>query len=346
MGLLAGVDLGGTKIQTVVLDGERVAGSARLATPGSGAADVIAAIARSVESSLAEAGATRSALAGVGVGSPGAIDESGAVADSPNVHGFEAGPVPLASELRSLLGGVEVRVDNDVRAALLGEWRRGAGRPFRNLLGVFVGTGVGGGAILDGELRQGRGAAGEIGHTVVKPGGRRCGCGLRGHLEAYAGRRGIETTARRWQARGRHTRLFEIMERRGRPCVTSGVIAEAIERRDQVTVKLLDGAVRALGIAIANAQNLLDVEAVIIGGGLGDRLGRPFVERVAATARPLLHISERPPQFLTTELGDLSGAVGAALLAADRAPAEAADPPPGRRTGGRAAASRGSPSPT
>ncbi len=118
-------------------------------------------------------------------------------------------------------------VDNDVRVAVLGEFRRGAGRPYRNLLGVFVGTGVGGGLVLGGRLREGRGAAGEIGHTVVKDGGRRCSCGRRGHLEAYAGRGSMERTARRWQARGRRTVLFEVMEEKPRaglgpkPCWTS-----------------------------------------------------------------------------------------------------------------------------
>jgi glucokinase len=209
-----------------------------------------------------------------------------------------------------------------VRVALLGEWKRGAGRPFSSLLGVFVGTGVGGGIVLDGELREGRGACGEIGHTLVKEGGRRCGCGLRGHLEAYAGRGRIEATARRHQARGRRTRLFDIMAAKGRDRVTSGVIAEALDHHDSLTQELIYQAVWALGIAISNAQNLLDVEAVIIGGGLGDRLGAPFRDRVEATTRPLLHISARPPRFLSTELGDLSGAVGAAVLT-DPRPASA-----------------------
>jgi glucokinase len=97
--------------------------------------------------------------------------------------------------------------------------------------------------------------------------------------------------------------------------VTSGVIAEALAEHDHVAVELIDDAVWALGIALANAANLLDLEAVIIGGGLGDRLGKPFVDRVAEAAAPRLHVPERPPTFLPTELGDLSGAVGAAVLA-------------------------------
>ena len=249
------------------------------------------------------------------MGIPGTVDESdGSVSNAPNLPGFER-PVQLASKLLQALGGVRVLVDNDVRAAVQGEWKRGAGRPYKDLLGVFVGTGVGGGLVLEGRLRAGRGAAGEIGHTIVKEGGRRCSCGKEGHLESYAGRARMEATARKWQAEGRHTKLFQIMEKKGRDRVTSSVIADALQEKDQVATQLIDEAVWALGIALANAANLLDLEAIIVGGGLGDRLGKPFVARIAEAATPLLHVPERPPRFICTELGDLSGAVGAAVLA-------------------------------
>jgi glucokinase len=315
--LTAGVDLGGTKIQTVVLRGQDVVGSARRETPREGADAVIAAIVDSVKASIATASARTADLAAVGIGSPGTIDvEAGSVVHSPNVPGFETEPVVVAPAVAKALGGVDVRIDNDVRVAILGEWKRGAGRPYQDLLGVFVGTGVGGGLVLGGELREGRGAAGEIGHTIVKDGGRRCGCGKRGCLEAYAGRARMEVTARRWHDdRGRSTDLFRIMRRRGRDRVTSGTVADALEQGDEVAIELIDQAVWALGIALANAQNLLDLEAIIVGGGLGDRLGPPFVHRVQEATRPHLHVPERPPVFLPTELGDLSGAVGAAVLA-------------------------------
>jgi glucokinase len=314
--LTAGVDLGGTKIQTVLLSEQKVVGSARVLTPQTGAAAVIAAITDTIKASVASAGAATAKLAAVGIGSPGTIDEhAGTVSNSPNVPGFETDPVPLCPEVSRALGGVEVKLDNDVRVAVLGEWKRGAGRPYDDLLGVFVGTGVGGGLILGDQLREGRGAAGEIGHTTVKDGGRRCGCGRRGCVEAYAGRAQIEATARRWHEKGRKTILFELMRRKGRDRVTSGVIASALARHDDVTVELVAQAVWALGLALANAQNLLDLEAIIVGGGLGDRLGQQFVGRVEEAATPHLHVPERPPRFLPTELGDLSGAVGAAVLA-------------------------------
>lgn len=314
--LTAGVDVGGTKIQAAVLRGQEVVGTARLETPQTGADAVIAAIVDAVKASIATADARTANLAAVGIGIPGTVDvEAGTVGNSPNVPGFEKESCAVGPAVAKALGGVDVRIDNDVRVAILGEWKRGAGRPYRNLLGVFVGTGVGGGLVIGGELYEGQGAAGEIGHTTVKDGGRRCGCGKRGCLEAYAGRARMEVTARRWQDhRGRSTELFRVMRKRGRSRVTSGTISDALDHGDKVTIQLIDRAVWALGLALANAQNLLDLEAIIIGGGLGDRLGPPFVQRIEKAAMPHLHVPERPPKFLPTELGDLSGAVGAAVM--------------------------------
>ena len=314
--MIAGVDLGGTKIQTVAVRGEEVAGSARTETPRTGdAADVIRAIVTTVDDALGEASATRSDLEAVGIGSPGDIDAaSGTVSLAANVPGFED-RVELGPLVSAQLGGVAVRVGNDVSVAVLGTHRRGAGKPYDNLLGVWAGTGVGGGLILHGELWTGGGAAGEFGHMVVRPGGLRCGCGRRGCVEAYAGRASMERRARRLQKRGEKTTLFKIMEERGRDRLTSGVWAKALESGDAVAKKLLHEAAWALGVGIASTQNLLDLEAVVISGGLGDRLGRPFVDRIATHMTPHLFVPDSPPVLIETGLGDLSGAVGAAVFA-------------------------------
>jgi glucokinase len=316
-GVTVGVDLGGTKIQSVAMRAKKVAGSYRAATPQTGADNVTVAIIESVQKSLAEAGASPSDLRAVGIGAPGQIDrEAGTVASSPNLPGFQgAEPVDLGPRVSKGLAGVPVTLDNDVRVAILGEYRRGAGRPFKEVLGVWVGTGVGGGLVLDGKLREGHGAAGEIGHTIVRPGGRMCSDGRRGHLEAYAGRGRMEARAHMLEKQGEKTVLFQIMKKKGRERASSGVIAEALEQGDAMTIQLIDDAVWALGVALASAQNLLDLEAIIIGGGLGDRLGEPFVARIAKEMQPRLFVPDRPPAMLTTQFGDLSGAVGAAVLA-------------------------------
>jgi glucokinase len=311
----AGVDLGGTKIQTVLLDNKKVVGSARVLTPQTGAPDVISTITQTVKASLDQAGTAPRDLEGIGIGTPGEIEASdGVVSLAANVPGF-MDRIELGPEVSKALGKIPVHIDNDVRAAILGELRRGAGRPFRNFVGVFVGTGVGGGIVLEGKLRQGRGAAGEIGHTVVKDGGRACSCGRKGCLEAYAGRARMELRARDLAKKGQKTVLFDIMKKKGRTRLSSGIWFRALEKGDKMAKSLVDDAVWALGIALANAQNLLDLEAIMVGGGLGDRLGRPFADRITDAMLPHLFVREHPPTMLTTELGDLSGAVGAAVLA-------------------------------
>jgi glucokinase len=311
----AGVDLGGTKIQAVAVREGEVVGESRRPTPQTGAADVLSAMAESVREVLSAAKATVEELRAIGVGTPGQVDvQAGTVRAASNIRGF-TDVVELGPQLSRAVGGPPVVLDNDVRMATLGEHTRGAGRPYSDLLCVFVGTGVGGGIVLGGELRRGRGTAGEIGHTVVRLGGRRCPCGRRGCLEAYAGRVSIEARARRRHSRGQRTVLFQIMERDGSGRVTSGIIAQALKKGDPLTTTLVEEAVQALGAGIASAQNLLDVEAVILGGGLPDKLGPPFVERVETAMRPHVFAVGRSPDVLPSALGDLSGAVGAAVAA-------------------------------
>jgi glucokinase len=248
------------------------------------------------------------------VGSPGIVDEeTGAVSSAGNLPGWK-GTFELGATLAKALG-TAVFVGNDVQVATDAEYKLGAGRPYRSLIGVFWGTGVGSGLILAGKPWVGRGGAGEIGHMVVKMGGARCTCGRRGCLEAYAGRAAMEARARRRVAKGRRTDLFNLMKERGRTRLTSSVWAHALERKDKLATELIDEAVEALGAGIASAVNLLDVEAVIIGGGLGVRFGEPFVKRIRTAMQPHLFHDTRPPDVLIAGLGDLGGALGAALLA-------------------------------
>jgi glucokinase len=313
--LTAGVDLGGTKIQTVLVRGGRVVAETRVPTPQTGhAQDVIDAIARTVRESQKQPGAD-GPIRRMGVGTPGEIDSSaGVVSLAANVPGF-VDRVELGPLLSKTLDGIEVLIDNDVRVAVRGEHVRGAGRPYRNMLGVWVGTGVGGGLVLDGELHGGRGAAGEIGHLVVRPGGRLCSCGRKGCLEAYAGRARLEVRARALVAKGEKTVLLRIMDARGQQRLSSGVYARALDKGDRMARRLIEDAAWALGVGLASAQNVLDLEAIVVGGGLGDRLGKPFVDRIVHHMQPHLFTPESPPVVLPTELGDLSGAVGAAVLA-------------------------------
>ncbi len=313
--LTGGVDLGGTKIQTAVIDeAGNVVGEARQPTPTTGGPeDVADAIAAAMRTASAQAGVETPSLAGIGVGSPGDIVEGeGVVSQARNLPGWEDS-FPLGPRLSDALG-TTVRVGNDVQVATDAELALGAGRPYNSMLGVFWGTGVGGGLILDGKPWLGRGAAGEIGHMVVRQGGAKCPCGRRGCLEAYAGRAAMETRARAKHAKGRKTKLFKIMKKRGRDRLTSGIWARALRKDDKLATELIDRAVKALGTGIASAVNLLDVEAVIIGGGLGVRFGDEYAKRIERQMLPHLYNDKHPPAVHVAELGDLGGAIGASLL--------------------------------
>jgi glucokinase len=144
--------------------------------------------------------------------------------------------------------------------------------------------------------------------------GARCPCGRRGCVEAYAGRKALEERARHRHEKGHKTELFKIMEKRGRDRLTSGVWARALDNDDKLAHKLLEEAVEALGAGVASTLNVLDVDAVILGGGLGLRLGEPYRKKIENAMMPHLFSSEDPPPLLMAELGDLGGAIGAALL--------------------------------
>lgn len=310
-----GIDLGGTKIQAVVTDDDhQVIGQSRRPTPQEGGPpDVVEALALALEEAAAEAGVEPAQLEGVGVGTPGAVDtKAGTVGEASNLPGF-GDPFPLAGALSDRLG-LRVMLGNDVSVGVQAEFVLGAARDASSLLGVFWGTGVGGGLVLHDKLWVGRGAAGEIGHMVIKRGGAKCPCGRRGCMEAYAGRGAMEKEARKLVKRGEPTVLFEIMEERGRDRLASGIWARALKRRDPMATALVDRAVKAIAAAIASAINLLDVGTVVIGGGLGTRLGEPYVRRIDAAMQPHLFVSERPPEVKLAALGDLGGAIGATLL--------------------------------
>jgi glucokinase len=318
-GLRGGIDLGGTKIEAIVVDGEqKVLGQARHPTPTDGGpAGVASQMATAMQEAAKAADVKTSALAGIGVGSPGDVDErAGTVGNARNLPDWMS-TFALAAVLKEKLG-TAVHLGNDVQVATQAEFELGAGKPYQSVLGVFWGTGVGGGLILDGKPWLGRGGAGEIGHMVVKRNGAHCPCGRQGCMEAYAGRAAMEAKARREVDKGAQTDLFKLMKQRGRTRLTSAVWANALEQHDRLAARLIERAVKALGAGIASAVNLLDVEAVVIGGGLGVRFGQPMAERISTEMHPHLFNDTRPPAVRVAGLGDLGGAIGAALLA--RAP--------------------------
>lgn len=210
---------------------------------------------------------------------------------------------------------IPVALGNDANVGLLGEWLDGAAQGARNVLGVWMGTGIGGGLILDGRPFQGsRGAAGEIGHVIVQAGGALCTCGRRGCVEAYAGRRAMAGVVSAMVDAGRPTSLYRIQEEEGKARLTSRVWARALEEGDVLAGELYDLAVETLGVGIGSTVNVLDLELVVIGGGLAEKLGQDLADRIAAASMPWMLQPDPELRFVTAALGDDSGLVGAAAL--------------------------------
>ncbi len=311
-----GVDLGGTNIEAAAVRNGQVLNSQKKKTkPEKGTDAVIERIAATVRKVMKKMDAQPSDFAALCIGAPGAVDTaSGIVHAAPNLDWSE---VPLGRELQERLG-LPVFVDNDVNIGLLGEYVYGAGRGALHMIGIWVGTGIGGGIIVNGQSLYGwRGAAGEIGHIVVEPHGRRCGCGHEGCVEAYASKTAMMKMIEEQMEQGRDSLVPKIMKKKGKKRLTSSVIATALEEGDTLMTETIQTAQFYLGILTANLVNVLDPQVIVFGGGLVERLGASFIDPVAQTAREYFLQQENAEsiRILPSALGDDAGPVGAAVVA-------------------------------
>ncbi len=318
--IIVGVDLGGTSLRAMVVDPDNKILSV-VKTPtkvASAAGPLIGEIADAVRDAVKSAGLARREVAAVSVGAPGSVDpERGIVHGAPNLGWKE---VPLRSLLNKLLG-IPVLVDNDVNVGVTAEHVLGAGRGTQELVGIFVGTGIGGGIISRGQLYKGcRGAAGEIGHMVLEVDGPRCGCGRRGCAEALASRTAMERDVRAAIKAGKKSVVLKIMKDQHRERMTSSVIARALKKKDPVMQKVMKRAQHYLGILVANVVNTLDPECVVIGGGITERLGEAFVGpiREMAIKHFICQRDAHHVRIVPGSLGDSAGALGAVVLARRR----------------------------
>ena len=248
------------------------------------------------------------------MGIPGVVHD-GEILTVPNLANW-VDPVDLQTPSSRPASACPPHLGNDVNVGLLGEWLDGAARGVDDVLGVWMGTGIGGALIIEGRPFNGcRGAAGEIGHVVVRPGGALCSCGRRGCVEAYAGRRSMEATAAAMVDAGRQTSLFAIREDEGKSQLTSKVWARALAESDDLAEHLFDIAIETLGIGVASVVNVLDVELVVVGGGLAEKLGQDLADRIADAAAPWMLRPNPDLAWVPAALGDDSGVVGAAALA-------------------------------
>jgi len=311
------IDLGGTKALAGVVDADGSVRS-RVWLPSrdlSGRpAELLDRLADGAGAAAAEADLPFEAVAAIGVCVPGPLDQSrSVVAVAPNLGWIN---LAVREELERRLPHKRVFLENDVRAAALSEHRLGAGRGYESMLAVFVGSGVGGGIVVDGQLYHGaHGGAGEIGHMVVRAGGPRCGCGRAGCLEAMAARDAVARYVIQQVERGAHTVLTEILGG-NLLSLTSRDLALAISQSDAVAIRAARRSARYSGLAIGGVVNLLDPAVVVMGGGIAEALGQRYVDWAREIAsRQILASDARDVPIVASTLGNDAGLLGAALTA-------------------------------
>ncbi len=314
--LVVGIDLGGTNFAVGIVDNRgRVLGRSKKKTKAREGRDaVLARIVEAVGAACADAGVAQKSLRAAGIGAPSAIDiPRGLVINSGNLRWKNE---PLRELLARRLH-IPVAVDNDVNVALWGEHRHGAAKARQHALGVWVGTGVGGALLLNGQLWHGpTWTAGEIGQTVLFPGA------PHGHrtLEELCSRNGIVSSMRARAGFHPASRFHELLdeEQRGE-AIGSGAIAKLWRDGDSLVRESIDAAAELLGVAIANQVTMLSVDCVVLGGGVSEALGAPFVKQVRASfQRHVFPDTLRNCDIVLSERGGDAGVVGAAALARER----------------------------
>lgn len=318
--LVIGLDLGGTKLLGVVLDAADPHGmpltEARVPTPRGDTANLLTALGTMVAGLSHAAAELGGQPRAVGLGAPGLVDRDGIFRFGANLPGVEGGA--LEAGLRESTGLV-ANVDNDATCAAWGEHERGAARRHRYSVMVTLGTGIGAGIVADdGVLRGAHGFAGEPGHMIVEPGGVPCPCGNRGCWERYASGSGLGRLGRDEAVAGRTPRVVELAG--GDPEDVRGEhVTRAAAEGDAAALAVLDRFGWWVAVGLANLVNILDTEAVVIGGGLVDA-GDLILEPARAAFNGLVYGARYRPAIpiVAAELGEYAGVIGAGLLAAER----------------------------
>lgn len=312
---VVGVDFGGTKILAGVFDEKfECAGRARVSTKAErGADEVIGRIGRCVREAVDECDLPLKQIKAVGIGAPGAVDsESGRVLFAPNLSWTD---VPLKKELEKQLD-VPVYLENDCNACTLGVHQVELKSKPRDMMGIFLGTGIGGGLILDGKLHSGfNRTAGEIGHMVLEVGGPKCSCGNKGCFEALASRTAIFRRIKDAVKDGQKTVLTEMLGPELED-LRSGDLRKAIKRGDKFVEHVIEEAAEYTGIAVSNVINVFNPEVIVIGGGLMEQLEDEMLAIIVETAMDYaMPGTAKGIEIIATRLGDDAGITGGAVLA-------------------------------
>jgi len=311
-----GVDLGGTKILTGVFKNSlECLATSKLSTKSQrGVEEVIERIARCIQDAVDEADLSIKNVAGIGIGAPGAVDfDSGSVIFAPNLDGWKN--ISLKKDLEKALG-VPVFVENDCNISALGVYAAELKSKPRHMLGIFVGTGIGGGLILNGELFSGvNHTAGEVGHMVLEVNGPKCGCGNKGCFEALASRTAIFQRIKEGVKDGQKTLLVDMLGDDLKD-LRSGDIRKAIRRGDKFVDKIVEEASEYIGIATANLINIFNPEVVVLGGGVIEALQDEMMGVIVETAKDYaMPGTMKGVEIIASKLGDNAGITGGAVLA-------------------------------
>jgi len=313
---LIGVDLGGTKILSGVFDTSfECIGTAKVSTKSQrGLEVVVSRIERCIKDAVDEADLSMKQVRGVGIGAPGAVDfGSGTVIFAPNLEGWK--DVSLKKDLEKQLG-VPVFVENDANIAMLGVHAvELKGKP-KSAVGIFVGTGIGGGLIVNGELYSGYNhTAGEIGHMVLEINGPKCGCGNKGCFEALASRTAVFQKIKAGVKSGEKTLLTEMLGN-DLEDLRSGDLRKAIRRGDKFAAKVVEEAAEYIGVGVSNLVNFLGPEVVVLGGGVIEALADEMLATITKTAKDhAMPGTMKGVEIVASKLGDMAGITGAAVLA-------------------------------
>lgn len=314
-----GVDLGGTNIAAAAVQDGKILVSRKIKTQAHKGAEIVIDRIEKATREIAEKMEWKPGdFIAMCIGAPGAVNlETGLVNDAPNLDWIN---VPLGKELEARLG-LPVFVDNDVNIGVVGEHTYGAGMGVRHMVGVFVGTGIGGGIIINGQFHYGsRGSAGEIGHMVIVPNGRVCSCGKKGCVEAYSSKTAIAAAVREQISLGKDSYLKETLINNDDKPLSSSMIEEALLAGDPVTREAVADAQYHLGLLTANLVNTLDPEVIVFGGGLVEQLGDDFLKPIRTTAKEhyLQQKDADTIRIVPAALGDNAGTIGAAVVAQRR----------------------------
>ncbi len=307
-----GIDLGGTKVLAGIVDADngQVIDFVKKRTKKAGSESIIQRIIETVEKTLCKAQIPISEISSIGIGAAGQVDrKNGILISAPNLDCYDV-------EFKKILEehfNIPTYVGNDVEVATLGEMKFGSGAGYKNFVCIFVGTGVGSGVVCDGKILKGStGTAGEIGHIIVSSGGRLCGCGGYGCLEAYASRTAIEKKIIGSLKKGHKSVISEAIKENG--IIRSKDIKDALDANDELVFDCITEAAEYLSSGIASVINFYNPELIILGGGLIEAVDLFYEMTVKKSLIKSLAVPASKTQIVKTKLSDFSGAVGAATL--------------------------------